>query len=378
MTDVDGWMRRHAAVSAEWRVLAELERAQAFHRFCRDGDLAVAVAQTDAKGDRAKAPSEQPDPDAYVHVVDRTSDGVVLRGAKLHITGASLGHDLLTIPTKAMKAGEDEYAIACAVPVSSPGIKIIDVSYAPQGRDLRNYPVSGYHHFPESFVVFEDVFVPNDRIFLDGDVSMATVFAHSLGLWERMAGIAHMADEYDALVGFAQLIAEANGIASIGHIKDKISEMIVNATLIRSALEAAITHCVEGPNGAVFPDELYVNAGKYFGAANFALMARSLHDIAGASVITAPSVGDLEHPDTGYLVKKYMTTTSGVDGEYRTKLFHAIRDWTADSYGGWKHVAHLLAGGGLYAQRVVTRKHYDMNAAKLAALKIAGLEDASV
>ncbi len=226
-------------------------------------------------------------------------------------------------------------------------------------------------------MIFEDVFVPKERIFLDGDVSMAATFAHSLGLWERMAGIAHMADEYDTLVGFAQLIAEANGIAGIGHIKDKISEMIVNATLIRSSLEAAISHCKEGPNGAVFPDELYVNAGKYFGAANFSLMARSLHDIAGASVITAPSIGDLENPETGYLVKKYMKTMSDVDGDYRTKLFHAIRDWTADSYGGWKHVAHLLAGGGLYAQRVVTRKHYDMDAAKLAALKIAQLDGAN-
>src|SRR5262245_3751983 len=278
-----------------------VENAQEYVRTAQKEDIRVTQCITDAKGNRGLPPSKQEDADAYVHVVDRGPDGVVLRGAKLHITGASLGHDLLTIPTKAMKSGEDEYAIACAVPVSSPGAKIIDVSYAPQGRDLRNYPISGYHHYPESFVIFEDVFVPKERIFLDGDVSMATVFAHSLGLWERMAGIAHMADEYDALVGFAQLIAEANGVAGIGHIKDKISDMIVNAALIRSSLEAAITHCVEGPNGAVFPDELYVNAGKYFGAANFALMARSLHDIAGASVITAPSVGDLENPETGYL-----------------------------------------------------------------------------
>src|SRR3984957_11210277 len=182
-------------------------------------DTRVTQCITDAKGKRALPPSRQEDSDAFVHVVDRGPDGVVLRGAKLHITGASLGYDLMTIPTKSMKDGEDEYAIGCAVPVSSPGIKIIDVSYAPVGRDLRNFPISGYHHFPESFVIFDDVFVPKDKIFLDGEVGLAGMFAHSLGLWERMAGIANMADSFDALVGFAQLIAEANGLAGVAHIK---------------------------------------------------------------------------------------------------------------------------------------------------------------
>jgi 4-hydroxybutyryl-CoA dehydratase/vinylacetyl-CoA-Delta-isomerase len=338
-------------------------------------DVRVTQCITDAKGDRSLRPSRQGDPDAFVHVVDRGPDGVVLRGAKLHITGASLGHDLMTIPTKAMKDGEAEYAIGCAVPVSSPGIKIIDVTYAPTGRDLRNYPISGFQHFPESFVIFDDVFVPNDKIFLDGEVSLAGTFAHSLGLWERMAGIANMADSFDALVGFAQLIAEANGLAGVAHIKDKISEMIICATLIRSSLESAIFHCVTGPDGAVFPNELYVNAGKYHGASSFSLMARHLHDIAGASVITAPSIGDLENDDTGPLVRKYMQTMPGVDGEYRLRLFHAIRDLTADSYGGWRHVATVQAGGGLYAQRVVTRKHYDMDGAKRVALRQAGIDE---
>ncbi len=110
-----------------------VENAQEYVRKAQREDIRVTQCITDAKGNRGLPPGKQEDPDVFVHVVDRGPDGVVLRGAKLHITGASLGHDLLTIPTKAMKAGEDDYAIACAVPVSSPGIKIIDVSYAPQG-----------------------------------------------------------------------------------------------------------------------------------------------------------------------------------------------------------------------------------------------------
>jgi 4-hydroxybutyryl-CoA dehydratase/vinylacetyl-CoA-Delta-isomerase len=102
-------------------------------------------------------------------------------------------------------------------------------------------------------------------------------------------------------------------------------------------------------------------------------MVRHLHDIAGAAVVTAPSLLDLENPEVGPLARKYMSTGPDVDGEYRTRLFHTIRDLTADSYGGWKQVTNVQAGGGLYAQRIVTRKHYDMDAAKHAALQVAGL-----
>src|SRR3954453_2359746 len=102
-------------------------------------------------------------------------------------------------------------------------------------------------------------------------------------------------------------------------------------------------------------------------------MVRHLHDIAGGAVVTAPAISDLENPEVGHLARKYMATRSDVDGEYRTRLFHAIRDYTADSYGGWKAVTNIQAGGGLYAQRIVTRKHYDLDRAKQMALEVAGL-----
>jgi 4-hydroxybutyryl-CoA dehydratase/vinylacetyl-CoA-Delta-isomerase len=352
-----------------------VERINAYVDEATRKDLRITQCITDAKGDRSRHPAKQDDRDAYVHVVDRSSDGVVLRGAKLHITGASLGHDLMTIPTKSMKPDEEEYSIACIVPVNAEGVKIINTTYAPRGHDPRDFPVSGSNHYPEGFVIFDDVFVPKERIFLDGETAHAGTFAHCLGLWERLGGLAAMADGSDVLVGFAQLIAEANGLAGEAHIKEKISEMIIHATVVRACLEAALSHAQTGVFGAVFPDELYTNAGKYTGAANYNLMVRHLHDIAGGSVLTAPYISDLENPETGHLVRKYMGTRTDVDGEYRVRLFHAIRDLTADSYGGWTQVTNIQAGGGLYAQRIVTRKHYDLNGAKRAALSVAGLSE---
>lgn len=350
-----------------------IEPIQAFIDDAHRRDIRITQCITDAKGDRSRPPGKQDDPDQYVRVVDRQADGVVIRGAKLHITGASLGHELLTIPTKAMKAGEEDYAIACMVPVNAPGVKIINTTYAPRHADVRDFPISGKDAAPEGFVIFDDVFVPRDRVFLDGEVSLAATFAHSLGLWERLGGLSGMADQADMLVGLAQLVAESNGLAGEAHIKEKISEMIIHATVVRACLEACLTHAQTGPFGAAFPDELYTNAGKYTGAANYSLMVRHLHDIAGGAIVTAPSISDLESPEVGSLARKYMTGASG-DGEYRTRLFHLIRDLTADAYGGWQAVTAIQAGGGLYAQRIVTRKHYDLDRARSLARHAAGVE----
>jgi 4-hydroxybutyryl-CoA dehydratase/vinylacetyl-CoA-Delta-isomerase len=354
-----------------------VERMQAFIDEAGRRDIRITQCITDAKGDRSLAPGKQHDPDAYVRVVDRQRDGVVIRGAKLHITGASLGHELMTIPTKAMKPGEEDYAIACMVPVNAPGVKIVNTTFAPRHHDTRDFPVSMGRACPEGFVIFDDVFVPRERVFLDGEIAHASTFAHSLGLWERLGGLSGMADGADVLVGLAQLMAEANGLSREAHIKEKISERIIHATVVRACLEAALSHAKTGVFGAAFPDELYTNAGKYTGAASYNLMVRHLHDIAGGSVVTAPSISDLDNEETGGLIRKYMSTGPGVDGEYRTRLFHLIRDLTADAYGGWQQVTTIQAGGGLYAQRIVTRKHYDLQGAKAKALALAGLGDAS-
>jgi len=354
---------------------AYIENMKSYIDNAQSADVRITQCITDAKGDRSRPPAKQDDPDAYVRVVDRQRDGVVIRGAKLHITGASFGHDLLTIPTKAMKPGEEDYSIGCIVPVNAEGVRIINTTYAPRHEDVRAFPVSGKYHYPEGFVIFDDVFVPNERIFLDGETAYAAIFAHSLGLWERLGGLSAFVEEADQLVGLAQLVAEANGTAGISHVKEKVSEMIIHATLIRSALEAALANCNIGPDGAAFPNELYTNAGKFHAAANYNLMVRHLHDIAGGAVLTAPVPADFENEEVGHLARKYMSTREDVDGEYRSRLMHTIRDLTADAYGGWKFVTNLQAGGGLYAQRIVTRRHYDLDGAKRKALALTGFDE---
>lgn len=349
-------------------------RINAYVAQARRDDIRIAECITDSKGDRSKAPAAQDDADQYVRVVERRDDGVVIRGAKLHISAAPFAHHLLVMPTKSMKPGEEDYAIACAVPVNAPGVHVVSRTVQARGGDDRDYPVSSGRSMPDGFVIFDDVFVPNELVFLDGVAAQAGIFAHSLGLWERLGGTAVMVEQADEMVGLAQLIAEANGTARVSHIREKIDEMMIHATILRAGMEAAIGNAHTTPEGYYYPDDLYTNATKYVGAANFNLMVRHLHDIAGGGVITTPSMADLDNPDIGPQLRKYLTGASEVGGDTRAKLFHAIRDATADAYGGWHLVTNVQSGGGLFAQRLVTRKHYDLERAKRLARHAANLD----
>jgi 4-hydroxybutyryl-CoA dehydratase/vinylacetyl-CoA-Delta-isomerase len=350
-----------------------IPRIEAYVEKARREDIRITECITDAKGNRSLHPGKQEDPDSYVRVVSRSDDGVVIRGAKLHISGAALGHDLMVMPTKTMRPGEEDYAIACAVPVNSPGVHITNTTYHPLHGDPRDFPVSAHESMPDSMCIFDDVFVPDERVFLDGETEHAAVFAHSLGLWERLGGISFMVRQADELVGLAHLIAEANGTAKVSHVREKIDEMMIHATLLRAGLEAAIANARSTPEGYFYPDDMFTNVTKYQGASQFGVMVRHLHDIAGGAVVTAPSMADFDNPTLHPFLEKYMSTGGGISGEYRSKLFHAIRDTTADAYGGWHLVTNIQSGGGLYAQRLVTRKNYDLDRARALGLKAAGL-----
>jgi len=279
-------------------------RMRAYHQYCKENDLRCVQAITDAKGDRRLPPSKQDDPDMYTRIVERRPDGVVVNGAKLHITAAAVAHEMIVMPTKMMKPGEEDWAIACAIPMNAQGVSIVNTTYAPRADNPDYYPISSHANSTEGFIILDNVFVPNERVFLAGEVEHSATFAHALGLWERLGGTMHMAECADTLVGFAQLIAEANGASAISHIKDKIAEMVIYATLIRGCLEAAVTHAGRTPEGWMHPNELYTNAAKHYGGAEFNIMIRHLHDIAGGGVLTVTAAASSSTRQTGRFTRR--------------------------------------------------------------------------
>ena len=344
------------------------------YRYCRDNDLRAAEVITDPKGDRKRRAHEQDDPDLYVRIVDRNADGIVVRGAKLHITAASLVHELVVMPTKGMRQDEKDYAVSFSIPVNTKGVSIINRSFAPAALNEFDYPASAHHSMPEGFVVFDDVLVPWDRVFLAGEVQLASRLAQSLGLWERTGGVIEAVRLSELFVGLAQLVSEHQGKERDPVVMNTIAELITYAEMLRMSLDYACRHFEQAPSGMVFPNVLAINAAKYFYAANFHQNVRHLHDLSGGLVLTLPMEADLRHPEAGAYIRKYLHTKPDVDVEDRMRVYNLIRDLTADAYGGWQFVVALQAGGGLSAQRIMMNRTYDLARAKARALAAAGVK----
>ncbi len=352
------------------------ENIQSMYHFARDRDLRASEVITDAKGDRSRRAHEQDDPDLYLHIADRSDDGIVVRGAKFHITAASLVHEQVVMPTKSMRNGEEDYAVAFSIPTNAPGLKIINRSFAPPELNAFDYPASAHHSIPEGMVIFDDVLVPWDRVFLAGETPLSGVFARSLGLWERTLGLLEAAERAELMVGLAQLVVEHQGKERKPEAMDAISELICYAHIIRTHLEAACRRYESTPSGMVHPNVLDVNVGKYYYAANYHTAVRNLQDIAGGLVLTLPKEADLRHPEAGPYIRKYLHAKEGTDVEVRMRILNLIRDLTADAFGGWHLVTSLQAGGGLIAQRIMMNRTYDIRAAAKKAMAAAGVRDA--
>jgi 4-hydroxybutyryl-CoA dehydratase / vinylacetyl-CoA-Delta-isomerase len=348
------------------------ENIERMYRYCRDNDLRAAEVITDPKGDRKRRAHEQDDADLYVRIVDRRKDGIVVRGAKLHITAASLIHELVVMPTKGMRQDETDYAVSFSIPVATKGVSIINRSFAPAELNAFDYPASARHSMPEGFVVFDDVFVPWERVFLAGEVQLASKLAQSLGLWERTGGLIAAVEQSELFVGLAQLVTEMQGKESDPVAQASIAELITYAQMLRMSLDYACRHYETTPSGMVHPNTLAINAAKYYYAANYHQTVRYLHDLGGGLVLTLPSEADLRNPDSGKYIRKYLHTKPSVDVEQRMRVYNLIRDLTADAYGGWNFVVALQAGGGLSAQRLMMNRTFDIAGAKAKALKAAG------
>ncbi len=353
------------------RYATNIER---MYRYCRDNDLRAAEVITDPKGDRKRRAHEQDDPDLYVRIVDRNKDGIVVRGAKLHITAASVIHELVVMPTKGMRQDEKDYAVSFSIPVNAKGVSIINRSFAPAELNAFDYPASAHHSMPEGFVVFDDVFVPWDRVFLAGEVQLASRLAQSLGLWERTGGVVEAVRMSELFVGLAQLVTEHQGKDKDPTALNSISELITYAEMLRMSLDYACRHFEKTETGMVFPNTLAINAAKYYYAANYHQTVRYLHDLAGGLVLTLPLEADLRNEASGKYIRKYLHTKQDVDIETRMRVYNLIRDLTADAYGGWQFVVALQAGGGLAAQRIMMNRTYNLAQAKDRALRAAGVK----
>src|SRR5579862_1218786 len=239
-----------------------LERVQAFHDHCKGRDLSLAVAQTDVKGDRSLSPSAQPDPDLYLRVAKETREGIVVRGAKVHTSVSVNSDELIVLPTRAMGPDDVDFAVSFAVPMATEGLNLYASSYSAGSRDRFEFPLSSKAKMLETLTVFNDVFVPWERVFVCRQPELAGPLALTFVEYHRFTAVSYKLPLVDAFVGAAIEISEMNGVAKAGHIRQKVTHLITYAETVRALIEMAALRCRIGSRDIAYPDPMTTNIAK--------------------------------------------------------------------------------------------------------------------
>lgn len=354
-----------------------LQRFIEFLKYVQKEDLVTDGAMTDVKGDRGLSPNDQVDPDMYLRVVERREDGIIVNGCKAHQTGICNSHEVLCMPTIAMKPEDKDYALCFSVPTDTKGITII---YGRQSCDTRKMEGSqidvGNSEFGghEALVVFDHVFVPTERVFLDGETEFVGM------LVERFSG--HHRPSYacktgvgDVLIGAAALAADYNGVPKASHIKDKLIEMThLNETIYSSAL-ACSYEGTPTPSGAYLIDLLLANVCKQNVTRFPYEMTRLAEDIAGGIMVTQPSEKDLRSPEIGHYVEKYLKGVDSFTTENRMRIMRLIENLTLGSGAVGYRTESMHGAGSPQAQRIMIARFANYEHKKELAKTIAKIKD---
>ncbi len=356
---------------------AYLARVDQFYRYCRDNDLAVAVAQTDVKGDRSLPPSRQADPDLYLRIVERRSDGIVVRGAKTHTSVSTNSNELIVLPTRAMGEADADWAVAFAVPIATPGLKLLASPFGAheEPRDEFEYPITSRHKMMETTTIFDDVFVPWERVFLAGEWQYAGPLALTFVEFHRFTAVSYKLPLVDVLVGTAQWLADCNGIARAAHVRDKLIHLISYAETVRGLThQAAARARVDELTGIAYPDPLLVNMAKYHFAHHYHESVQMVQDIAGGSLVTGPGADDWTSELTGPYLRKYFRGRDGVSAEERLRAINFVKDLAASDFGAYQEVLAVHAEGSLEAEKLMIWRAYDAERTLRLARQMAGAE----
>lgn len=333
-------------------------------------------AMTDVKGDRSLGPSQQVDPDMFVHVTKRTSKGVYISGAKAHQTGCINSHWLMIMPTMRLLEEDKQYAIVGAVPVSSKGITYI---YGRQSCDTRSMEEGsidvGNKEFggQEAMVIFENVFIENKNIFMDGEYDFAAMLVERFTTYHRRSYVCK-SGVGDVLIGAAASIAEFNGVEKSSHIKDKLVQMShLNETIYATGI-ASSYQGFKTKSGCFQCDDMLSNVCKHHVTKLPFEVSQIAQDLAGGFVTTLPSEQDLNHPKIGKLLHKYLRGNSKFSSEERIRILRLIENMTMGRNAVGYLTESVHGAGSPQAQRIQIGRMMQLEYKKRLAKILAGIE----
>lgn len=350
------------------------ERVRNFWQQARDNDYALAVAQTDVKGDRSKRPSDQPDPDMYLRIVKRTSDGIVVRGAKVHTSVSINANWLIALPTREMREADKDYAAAFVLPVNTPGLTLITSPFLSSLHHDMERPISSQHKMVESFTWFDDVFIPHEQVFLNGEWQFAGMLAKAFVEFHRFTAVSYKLPLLELITGVSALLAKYNGIDKARHVQNALSDLVLYEMTVRSILDNAADRGEMVAPGVFRPHIPLVNLAKYHFATGLHQAFHHVQDIAGGLLVTAPGEEDLSHPELGPVLRRYLQGRD-VGGENRLKALYLASDLVASDLAAYHLVLAVHAEGSIEAEKMTAVKSYPWEQVEAWARQIAGISD---
>lgn len=351
------------------------QRFREYLRLYHERDLDGCCAQTDAKGDRLKRPSEQQNPDAYVHVVEERKDGIVVSGVKMSITQAAYADEIFVIPTRALMEEDRDYAVAFAVPADAEGVRLI--TRPVWLRDMDKADASPFSRFgvSDSIVLLDNVFIPRERVFMCGEWRfgrrLALLFADS----HRFSYSGCKPAVSDILCGAACLAAEANNIARVAHIREKLSSFASSAELAYAAGVAAAVYGQTTSAGVFFPNEIYANVGRRLTGELIYHEYNLLTEIAGGIAVTMPFGEDFEQGDNVEQLKKFIVRNPDLDPEVSLKIWKFIEEIGTSGMSAWYKIAGVHGGGSPIMETIALNLGYDYEDKKKLARYLAGIDE---
>jgi 4-hydroxybutyryl-CoA dehydratase/vinylacetyl-CoA-Delta-isomerase len=334
----------------------------------------VVGGMTDTKGDRALPPHKQPDPDVFTHVVEKRDDGIVIRGNKAHQTGAANSHEILIMPTQFMRTDDADFALSCAVPLNSSGITQIFGRQTNDERRLVSQMDVGNAEFGlvggETLVIFDDVFVPWERVFMCGEWDFTGTLVERFATLHRQNYGGCKGGVSDVIIGATATAAEMQGSVKASHVKEKLAEMMHLTETLYSGSISCSAMGTKTASGAYYPDPLLANCTKHNVTRHVYEIARLAHDVAGGILATMPAEAALKHPDIGKYVEKFLCGVEGVSTESRMRILRLLENMT----GGTALVESMHGAGSPQTQKVMYGRYGNLDMKKQWAKKLAGVE----
>jgi 4-hydroxyphenylacetate 3-monooxygenase len=339
-----------------------------YHAWLRDHDLYAAYVIIPPHIDRSRPAHQQEDPQLYAGVIEERSDGIVVSGAQMLGTGGAIANEMFMSCIVPLGPGDENYAISIAVPIASPGLRmIVRRPYAESATSVFDYPLSSRFDETDALVVFDRVLVPWERVFVYKNLALTRAQfydtpAHVLGNHQAQVRFASKAQ---FAAGLALRIAESIGVEKTPQTQTMLGELASYCAMASGLILAAEAECIHDPRGFVYPNPSYLYANNWLQATYYQTMLTYLRELAGGGLLQVPSsYKDYLNPEIAADLDRYVRSP-GLKSVERTKLYKLAWDLVGSEFAG-RHQQYELFYAGARGQTTSVRAYraFDFGAAR--------------